>query len=356
MEQDMESQGEATMSENREAPPAQPVFNRLKEFQVRTARHTFQRLYKAPDSSRRFLVADEAGLGKTLVAAGVIAQAIDHLRGTDVRRIDVIYICSNQAIARQNVNRLKRDLDIDAKPLAERVTLLPHRLSNLDEHINLIALTPGTSFNSASAEGVAEERVILFKMLSETWGDLGEDARLVFLGGLASVDRFRQYQWSYRGRRIDGDILERYRKLVGGPGSALHREFCEIRERLAGSQDREALRGRRRFIGRMRRRLALACLDSLEPDLVILDEFQRFRDLLDESTESGELAKRLFEYEDSHTEVRTLLLSATPYKMYTQAHETEEDHYRDFIRTVEFLMGGRTAPQGSLSNFWKSSD
>ena len=328
------------MSENREAPAAQPVFNRLKDFQVRTSRHAFQRLYKAPDSSRRFLVADEAGLGKTLVAAGVIAQAIDHLRGTDVRRIDVIYICSNQAIARQNVNRLKRDLDIDAKPLAERVTLLPHRLSSLDEHINLIALTPGTSFNSASAEGVVEERIILFKMLSETWGDLGENARLVFLGGLASVDRFRQYEGWHNWRRIDRGILERYRKLVGGPGSALHREFCEVRERLVESQDREALRGRRRFIGRMRRRLALACLDSLEPDLVILDEFQRFRDLLDESTESGELAKRLFEYEDSHTEVRTLLLSATPYKMYTQAHETEDDHYRDFIRTVEFLMGG----------------
>jgi len=59
---------------------------------------------------------------------------------------------------------------VDAKPLAERVTLLPHRLSNLDKHINLIALTPGTSFNSASAEGIAEERVILFKMPSDIWG------------------------------------------------------------------------------------------------------------------------------------------------------------------------------------------
>ncbi len=345
MEQDMESQGEPAMSENRDARAEQPVFRRLKEFQLRTARHAFRRLYEAEDSSRRFLVADEPGLGKTLVAAGVIAQSIDHLREKDVRRIDVIYICSNQAIARQNVNRLKRDLDIDAKPLAERITLLPHRLTNLDEHINLIALTPGTSFNSASAEGIAEERVILFKMLSGIWGDLGQDSHPVFQGGLASVERFGQEERRHRWRRIDGGILHRYRKLIGGPGSPLHREFCLVRERLAESRDREALRGRRRFIGTMRGLLAGACLDSLEPDLVILDEFQRFRDLLDESTESGELAKRLFEYEDSHTEVRTLLLSATPYKMYTRAHETEDDHYRDFIRTVAFLMGKNGSPE-----------
>jgi len=333
------------MNEGQNARAEQPVFKRLKEFQVRTARHAFSRLYEAEGGSRRFLVADEPGLGKTLVAAGVIAQSIDHLGEKGIRRIDVIYICSNQAIARQNVNRLKRDLDIDAKPLAERVTLLPHRLTNLDEHINLIALTPGTSFNSASAEGIAEERVILFKMLSEIWGDLGEDARLVFLGGLSSVDRFRQYERWHSWRNIDEGILARYRKIVGCPGGALYKEFSEVRERLAESQDRMALRGRRRFIGRMRGLLAHACLDSLEPDLVILDEFQRFRDLLDESTESGELAKRLFEYEDSNTEVRTLLLSATPYKMYTQAHETEDDHYRDFIRTVAFLMGKKGSPE-----------
>ena len=85
-------------------------------------------------------------------------------------------------------------------------------------------------------------------------------------------------------------------------------------------------------------------MDALEPDLVILDEFQRFRDLLNSNTTSGELAQRLFEYEDSHTKVRTLLLSATPYKMYTLSHESDDDHYRDFLQTVRFLEG----PDGSV--------
>ena len=57
----------------------------------------------------------------------------------------------------------------------------------LDKPVNLIALTPGTSFDSASTEGAVQERVILFRMLEQAWGDLGYDARKVFLGELARV-------------------------------------------------------------------------------------------------------------------------------------------------------------------------
>ena len=333
------------MTERNVTDAAQVVLQGLKEFQKRTAEHAFGRLYKASGSSRRFLVADEAGLGKTLVAAGVIAKAIDHLSDEGIERIDVIYICSNQAIARQNVERIKQRLGIDAKALAERVTLLPYRLTTLDQKINLIALTPGTSFNSASAEGVAEERIILFRMLTRIWGDLGQEARKVFRGGLATVSRFRQYETWHRDREVDEGIMRRFGSSVGGPDSSLHREFTALRDRLSESEDGESLHLRRRFVGKLRGILANACLDSLEPDLVILDEFQRFRSLLDTRTESGELAKRLFEYEDSHTQVRTLLLSATPYKMYTLSHESDDDHYRDFLNTVDFLEGPERSPE-----------
>ena len=41
-----------------------------------------------------------------------------------------------------------------------------------------------------------------------------------------------------------------------------------------------------------------------------------------------------------------LLLSATPYKMYTLAQEAEEDdHYADFLRTVAFLQGDERQTQ-----------
>ena len=47
----------------------------------------------------------------------------------------------------------------------------------------------------------------------------------------------------------------------------------------------------------MRRLLARVCLTALEPDLIIMDEFQRFKRLLEEDSEAGELARDLFESE-----------------------------------------------------------
>src|SRR6187200_2247796 len=54
-------------------------------------------------SSRRFLLADEVGLGKTHVAKGVIAGLRRRKRG---RVFTVLYICSNTEIARQNETKL----------------------------------------------------------------------------------------------------------------------------------------------------------------------------------------------------------------------------------------------------------
>ena len=72
----------------------------LKDFQRRTVKHAFRRLYRSQYSSRRFLVADEVGLGKTLVARGIIAKAIDHLEKEGVvDRIDIVYVCSNARLA-----------------------------------------------------------------------------------------------------------------------------------------------------------------------------------------------------------------------------------------------------------------
>ena len=320
------------------------VLEGLKEFQRRTAEYAFERLYLVPDSTRRFLIADEVGLGKTLVATGVVAQAIDHLVALGEKRIDIIYICSNLAIARQNIARIKRRLSIDAEPLAERITLLPYRLRTLRHSVNLIALTPGTSFGSARAEGVVEERVILYRMLKQAWGNLGTGSTRIFIGTLRDVSRFRERESRIADRPIEPGIVARFQDAVGGPGSPAHREFVDLRDDHRTSNDEEWRERRRGFIAKLRLLLAHACLDALEPDVVILDEFQRFRDLLSADTESGELAQRLFEYEGTHTQVRTLLMSATPYKMYTLDYETEDDHYRDFLETVRFLGG----PEGSV--------
>jgi hypothetical protein len=79
---------------------------------------------------------------------------------------------------------------------------------------------------------------------------------------------------------------------------------------------------------------------ALEPDMIVLDEFQRFRELLDRDTgsEAADLAHALFEF----GEARVLLLSATPIKSFTLAEESlgGDDHERDLRRLLDFLTAG----------------
>jgi len=132
------------------------VLASLKGFQRRSVDYVFERLY-GEDSTRRFLLADEAGLGKTLVARGVIAKTIEHLRACGEKRIDIVYICSNADIARQNISRL----NVTGKPdfqLATRITLLPQTVSGLAENpLNFSSFTPGTSFDLGHSPGQGEE-------------------------------------------------------------------------------------------------------------------------------------------------------------------------------------------------------
>ena len=51
--------------------------SKLKLFQRHTVEHVCRRFFDDVPAARRFLVADETGLGKSMVARGVIAKTID---------------------------------------------------------------------------------------------------------------------------------------------------------------------------------------------------------------------------------------------------------------------------------------
>ena len=133
-------------------PDIDRELSRLKNFQRDTVEHVFSRMYDAEQPARRFLVADEVGLGKTLVARGLVAKVVDRL-WDKVDRIDIIYICSNGSIARQNINRLNISQAKDAS-LPSRITLLPTVVRGLKgRKLNFISLTPQTSFDLRSSLG-----------------------------------------------------------------------------------------------------------------------------------------------------------------------------------------------------------
>src|SRR6478609_3701639 len=146
-------------------PDPEQVLASLKDFQRNTVEYAFQRLWGDEDPVKRFLVADEVGLGKTMVAKGLVAKTVEHLWETD-KRIDIVYICSNSQIARQNLSRLKV-VDGNTVRHADRLTLLPNVIRNLrDNKVNFVSFTPGTSFKVGTSGGAAPERVLLYWMLA----------------------------------------------------------------------------------------------------------------------------------------------------------------------------------------------
>jgi hypothetical protein len=133
----------------------------LKDFQRRTVDYVFRRLYGDSKPTKRFLIADEVGLGKTLVARGIIAKTVRHLQNQGEKRIDILYICSNATIAQQNLNRLNVT-DQETSSFATRLTLLPLQLQSLKANgINFISFTPGTTFDLRSRGGKVEERALI---------------------------------------------------------------------------------------------------------------------------------------------------------------------------------------------------
>lgn len=330
-------------------PDVRAVLGSLKDFQRQSVDYIFSRLYQDADHTRRFLLADEVGLGKTLVAKGVIARAIDHL-WEQVARIDIVYICSNADIARQNINRLNVSGQSDLE-LASRITLLPITLRDLkNNRVNFVSFTPATSFSLQSTLGTATERALLYWLLREIWNLRGAGPMNV-LQGNARTENFRERIRTFRNEHeIDESLAEAFAKAIGHQVAAeQHDNRPDLRARFEGLCDRftrsrgyipaDDVDDRRQLIGELRALLADTCLQALQPDMIILDEFQRFKHLLDGEDEASQLARRLFEYADDTSSARVLLLSATPYRMYTAADELgDEDHYQDFIRTLRFLL------------------
>ncbi|GAG26196.1 unnamed protein product, partial [marine sediment metagenome] len=260
----------------------------------------------------------------------VIAKSVEYL-WEKVKRIDVIYICSNREIASQNISRLNITSEKQFS-LASRLTLLPLKVEGLKKNkLNFISFTPGTSFDLHSRTGLMLERALIYHMLKKEWK----------LKGTGPINVFQDYaskeNWRYlvknffkNDRKIDDDLTQSFlnalyekiteEKSEGKPDiQARFFELCKRfrihrKDKYIPSRDRSDVRN---LIGKLRMILAQSCLDALEPDLVILDEFQRFKYLLDGQDEMSQLAQHLFNYKNEEVPTKIILLSATPYKMYT---------------------------------------
>ena len=138
------------------------ILSDLKDFQRATVERCFE-LYKS--GQKRVLVADEVGLGKTLIAKGVIAKLANYHKQTGDDLFKVLYICSNTSIANQNIRKLEIYDSITVDGVSDTRLSMQHLKIFEQEndpavqagYIQLIPLTPATSFNITNSPGIIQE-------------------------------------------------------------------------------------------------------------------------------------------------------------------------------------------------------
>jgi len=319
----------------------------LAEFQRAAVSRIVERLLD-PKGSGRFLLADEVGLGKTLVARGVIDGMRRRRKSGD---FIVVYICSNSEIGAQNRDKLS---DVPANT-AGRLTLLSLESADIGRLrekglVQVFSFTPGTSLQIGQATGVKQERRLLMYLIMRVWGRrVNRQKWRDFFRCGAHRDKWDVESKFGRIRRdfshsVAKELQNRLRqewasscvKLFDSGGkerTARPLRDC-LDEGVESFRDGDKIshKNRNLVIGRLRHCLARVALDFLEPNLIILDEFQRFSDILDDAAKQESIVGKLF----GASLARILILSATPYKMYTLRHE-DEDHHADFMRTYAFL-------------------
>jgi hypothetical protein len=291
------------------------------------------------------------GLGKTRVAAGVIKVMRERKR----KGFTVVYVCSNSEIAEQNRDKLCPNSESAA---VTRLTLLATRSADVERlreegGLQLFSFTPGTSFHVGGATGVERERRLLLYLLMRIWGKRVNRLswRSFFCCGSKWEDwllrsQFRKVRGEFVGK-VAKDLQRRLKEewnycqvplIDPGTGKPVSKKkhLGQIIDDSVDAFHRGATpvtrKNRNIIIGALRHCLSRVALEFLRPDMVVLDEFQRFSEVLEESNKPDSIVGRLF----SQRGMAALILSATPYKMYTLAHEAE-DHHTDFIRTLKFL-------------------
>lgn len=313
----------------------------LKPFQEATVRSVLV-AFRRRRRARRFLVADEVGLGKTVVAQHVVQQMAEDLG----RPLVVFYMCSNLAIARQNRRKLLEILPseerADADCPIDRLSLLPASERPTHKKFHLYSLTPDTSIpirKRHRRDGRQEERALVHALVEQVWPKLFDEWGKDVFQGSASVN-WKSNVKEQRDNATNGALREAFKASVRQEFNLA--PYQQLLPELRARYEKGELDGLE-LISHLRNALAASAVEEVNPDLVIFDEFQRFRDLIEPQQE--EAAQRVIgrlRGDDSDCPPALLLLSATPYRLFTRRWEEEAgvSHRAEFFELVEFLYGG----------------
>ena len=304
---------------------------RYREFQQYTIDWCHSQLYgRNHNGTKRFLVADEVGLGKTMIAQGLIKKLLERSASRSI-----VYVCSSQ---HHQSEPAKVDPTASASSYQQsRITLI-RALAASRKRTRFYFLTPGTSLFIKNSTGIVEERLYMAWLAKRMFRISNRRAVELFKCNASSFgDKFRDVR-SYRYKRLS------------------QREYARLRREwrgLAKSIRHGARNTFRDTVTSMRLKLAKIMLASLDPDLVILDEFQRFKDILmPPKSDKKNLCSTLL-----RADVPTLMLSATPYSFLGPGDRVgspdDVNHYKEFIKTLEFLTCDPRVAKSLISRILK---
>ena len=335
--------------------------SKAKDFQQATAERIIQ-IFKS--GQKRVLLSDEVGLGKTIMARTVVEMA-KSLPGVETDGIyRVVYVCSNQNIIQQNTRNLgipKEDImQMQDSRLSMQHLILQERKiqqeskQGTDLPQQLIPLTPSTSFSITSGAGNGAERALIYSIIKDSDEFIGREDRLFQLLKTAymGADSWSWLVESYceRVTKCGPDYKQNILKLLRS-----NRTYIDNVNTILDFVIGEGKEMPFWMINKLRIAFAQVSLNQLEPDLVIMDEFQRFSGLLNTSSDSEEsmIAHEFFSNEHPYI----LLLSATPYKPFTTLEELNEENcdeqYEDFLKLMRFLFKEGSSENESFHTVWE---
>ena len=331
------------------------IMSGLKDFQKATVNRIAQLFI---DGQKRILVSDEVGLGKTLIARGTVAKLAKIRKAEGDKLVKVVYICSNIAIADQNLNKLRISSEVRKENASySRLSMQHLNIFNqendtdlLNGFIQLIPLTPDTSFRMTQGAGTYSERALMFAILRRLpeLQDVLPQLEVLMINDAPSAWRWVKPYYEEEVVSCDIKSHKKYLNYMLKSTKTLLKKRQEnkktiLKELLEHCEKIKANKNQRipnnELIGKLRNIFAQISLDKLEPDLVIMDEFQRFKYLInsENNSEINMLTNKFF----NSDKVRMLLLSATPYKMYSTLEEIDEtqvdEHYKEFLDVMDFL-------------------
>lgn len=334
----------------------------LKQFQIETVKSVIDRFYNKEKPQTRVLVADEVGLGKTMIARGALAEVYEREKNNK-EIFKVVYICSNQNIAIQNIEKIiGKTLTAEETSTCDRLSIQSFKLFENEEkrrtqengqQIYPVILTPDTSFKLKRSRGKRDERALICATLCKISKlEKYHESLKEILAAPASAERFQeelkyylyrieQYEDRYI-RKVENQILEKLEKSENNKNSVI-----ENLEKYQKQEESEKNKKSREIVKQLRFIFSELGIEELKPDLVIMDEFQRFQELISAEdnnlkNEEKELIKKFFSQED----LKVLLLSATPYKPYatqeeidkaTKTEEQRDIYYNEFLKLMKFL-------------------